>query len=108
MEITRVEHIMNSDPAHARAPYDKKYELELAAAVGLKTEVTRVTADQLRDADEAFLTFTAGGVMPVSLVDGTPLGGRNNPGPLATQLHNLYWQKRWTGWLGTAIDYESP
>lgn len=80
--------------------------LELAAEVGLKTSVTRVTADQLRDADEAFLTSTAGGIMPVSLVDGQPLGGRNSPGPLTTQLHNLYWQKRWDGWLGTPVEYE--
>lgn len=64
--------------------------LKLAEEVGLKTEVTMVTADQLRDADAAFLTSAAGGIMPVSLVDGTPLGGRNSPGPLAAQLHNLY------------------
>lgn len=32
MEITRVEHIMNSDPAHA--PYDKKYELGSGFAQG--------------------------------------------------------------------------
>jgi branched-chain amino acid aminotransferase len=84
----------------------RKTMLELAAEVGLKTDVTRVSADQLRDADEAFLTSTAGGVMPVSLVDGTALGGRNSPGPRTTELHNLYWQKRWNGWLGTPVEFQ--
>jgi branched-chain amino acid aminotransferase len=85
----------------------RKTVLELAADVGLKTDVTRVSADQLRDADEAFLTSTAGGVMPVSLVDGNALGGRNSPGPMTTQLHNIYWQKRWDGWLGTPVEFET-
>jgi branched-chain amino acid aminotransferase len=80
--------------------------LELASEVGLKTAVTRVSAEQLRDADEAFVTSTAGGIMPVSLVDGIPMGGRNSPGPLTTELHNLYWQKRWQGWLGTPVQYD--
>jgi len=80
--------------------------LELAGEVGLKTAVTRVSADQLRDADEAFITSTAGGIMPVSLVDGIPMGGRNSPGPLTTEQHNLYWQKRWQGWLGTPVQYD--
>ena len=26
-------------------------------------------------------------------------------GELTTRLHNLYWEKRWNGWLGTPVDY---
>ncbi|NKC02176.1 MAG: branched-chain amino acid--2-keto-4-methylthiobutyrate aminotransferase [Pseudomonadales bacterium] len=81
---------------------------ELAEELGLRLEVTKVPSEELLEADEAFLTSTAGGVMPVSFVDGRSLGGQNGPGELTTQLHNLYWEKRWNGWLGEAIDYETP
>jgi branched-chain amino acid aminotransferase len=63
------------------------------------------TADALREADEAFLTSTAGGIMPVNSVDGHILGGADGPGALTTKLHNLYWSKRWSGWLGTQVNY---
>ena len=28
--------------------------------------------------------------------------------PFATELHNLYWHKRWDGWLGEPIEYDIP
>lgn len=79
---------------------------DLAAEVGVPTAATTVTVDELLEADEVFLTSTAGGVMPVALVNDRALGGRNGPGPLTTELHNLYWKKRWSGWLGDPINYE--
>jgi branched-chain amino acid aminotransferase len=79
--------------------------LELAAALDLAVHVGALHVDRLRDADEAFITSSAGGIMPVSRVDGVALGAQVGPGKLTTRLHNLYWQKRWEGWLGTAIDY---
>jgi len=67
-----------------------------------------VKAQELIDADEAFLTSTAGGIMPAARVNDRPLGGRNGPGEITTALHNLYWEKRWDGWLGDKIDYATP
>jgi branched-chain amino acid aminotransferase len=78
---------------------------DLAEELGVPWEATTLTAEELKDADEAFLTSTAGGIMPASHVNGQPLGGKNGPGDLSTQLHNLYWEKRWDGWLGEAIAY---
>jgi len=78
---------------------------ELAEEMGLELEITRLPASALVEADEAFLTSTAGGIMPIAFVNEQALGGRNGPGELTTQLHNLYWQKRWNGWLGETIDY---
>ncbi len=78
---------------------------ELAGEIGLPVDVTTVTAEELVGAEEAFLTSTAGGIMPVAIVNDQPLGGRNGPGDITTRLHNLYWEKRWNGWLGDAIDY---
>ncbi|MBA1203326.1 branched-chain amino acid--2-keto-4-methylthiobutyrate aminotransferase [Pseudomonas capeferrum] len=86
----------------------RKTTLELAAQLGLPLHVERVHVEQLLNADEAFLTSTAGGIMPVNSVDDRVLGGKPGPGALTTQLHNQYWTQRWDGWLGTAVDYSSP
>lgn len=82
----------------------RKTVLDLAAELGIPNHRGDVSADFLRNADEAFLTSTAGGIMPIRSVDGVPLSadGRN---PITVQLHNLYWNKRWDGWFGTKVDY---
>ena len=79
--------------------------LDLAEMLGITTHIEKVHADQLLDADEAFMTSSAGGILPINSVDDVVLGGSAGPGELTTQLHNMHWEKRWSGWLGTAIDY---
>jgi branched-chain amino acid aminotransferase len=77
--------------------------LELAGEAGLAARETDLGPEALRQADEAFLSSTAGGIMPVTRVDGRPLGpGR--PGPVTRRLRTLYWEKRERGWLGTRVD----
>ena len=78
---------------------------DLAEELGIPWEATVLSAEDLKQADEAFITSTAGGIMPASQVNGEALGGRNGPGEMTTRLHNLYWKKRWDGWLGAAVDY---
>jgi len=34
------------------------------------------------------------------------VGGRDGPGEVSTRLHNLYWEKRWSGWHATPVRYE--
>ena len=63
----------------------------------------QVTTADLEAADEDFLTSSAGGIIPVSAVDGKQLSA--GVGPVTTRLHNLYWELRWQGWHGTAVDY---
>lgn len=77
--------------------------LELAAELGIVAREAELPADALRGADEAFLSTTAGGIMPVARVDGVPLGpGR--PGPISQRLRALYWQRREEGWRGTRVE----
>lgn len=77
--------------------------LELAVELGIAAHEADLPAEALRQADEAFLSSTAGGVMPVARVDGVPLGpGR--PGPLTERLRALYWQRREEGWRGTRVE----
>jgi branched-subunit amino acid aminotransferase/4-amino-4-deoxychorismate lyase len=77
--------------------------LELAAEVGAPVEEADLRPDDLRGADEAFLSSTAGGVMPVARVDGVPLRADGGPGPLSRRLRELYWSKREAGWYATPV-----
>jgi D-alanine transaminase len=58
---------------------------ELAARVGLRSESGRVTEADLRSADEIWLAFATRGVLPVTTLDGTAVGG-GKPGPLFKRM----------------------
>jgi len=79
---------------------------ELCGEMGLGYEARAVRPDELRDADEVFIATTAGGIMPVSRVDGRILGN-DRPGPLTLRLHDLFWSRRAEGWHATPIDYDA-
>jgi len=79
---------------------------DLCSELGLTGKATRIRADELRSAEEVFMTTTAGSVMPVRSVDGELIGDRDGPGEISIRLHNLYWEKRWSGWDATPVRYE--
>ena len=79
---------------------------DLCDELGLPAKATQIRADELRSAQEVFMTTTAGSVMPVRSVDGELIGGRDAPGDVSIRLHNLYWEKRWAGWDATPVRYE--
>lgn len=64
--------------------------LELARRRGLPTQVSMFGAERLQAADELFITSTAGGVMPVTRLDGVALGD-GHPGPVTRMLREAYW-----------------
>lgn len=64
--------------------------LELAAADGIDARVTMFGPEVLLEADEIFATSTAGGVMPVTVLDGRPVGD-GRPGETSLRLRQLYW-----------------
>lgn len=76
--------------------------IELAPELQLTVAERALPADELRRADEVFITSTAGGVMPVTRVDGALVGG-GTPGPVTRALHDLYWQRHAEGWHATPV-----
>ncbi len=76
--------------------------LDIAAESGLPAVLGDFAAQELRDADEAFITSTAGGIMPVVRADDRPLGA-GVPGPLSQRLREEYWRRREAGWMGTPV-----
>ena len=71
----------------------RRTAIELAAAANLVVEQRLLSVDELRRADEIFLSSTGGGVIPVSRLDGVPVGGRRAGefGPVSAQLQAAYW-----------------
>jgi branched-chain amino acid aminotransferase len=79
--------------------------VELAAEHGLPLEQRAVPAEEVRRADEVFLTSTAGGIMPVTKVDGEPVGS-GEPGPVTLRLRETYWDLHEDPRYATAIQYD--
>jgi branched-chain amino acid aminotransferase len=69
----------------------RKTIIELAAEHGIRLAARPVPSDELRQADEVFLSSTAGGIIPVTMVDGEAVGN-GKPGPLTRQLREAYWE----------------
>jgi branched-chain amino acid aminotransferase len=65
--------------------------IELANEHGLPIEERPVPAASLRRADEAFLSSTAGGIIPITKVDGEVLG-KGEPGLITLRLRDAYWK----------------
>jgi D-alanine transaminase len=62
---------------------------ELAARAGLGVEGNRITEAQLRAADEIWLAFATRGVLPVTTLDGVPVG-TGKPGPLFKKMSSAF------------------
>lgn len=67
--------------------------IELARQAGIEVQVREVGVDELRVADEVFLSSTGGGCIPIASVDGVRVGGRPKGefGPVSAQLQAAYW-----------------
>lgn len=70
--------------------------IRLARDLQIPVEARTIPADEFRAADEAFITSTAGGIMPIGRIDGRPVGPEARggaPGPITRRLRDLYWEK---------------
>jgi branched-chain amino acid aminotransferase len=58
-------------------------------------------------ASEVLVTSTAGGIMPVTVIDGQPVG-TGAPGPLTRQLRDRYWASHEDPRYLTPVRYDEP
>jgi branched-chain amino acid aminotransferase len=65
--------------------------IEMAQQLGIEVELRALPADELRRAQEAFLSSSGGGVLPVTRVDGRPIGD-GQVGATTRRLVETYWQ----------------
>jgi branched-chain amino acid aminotransferase len=64
--------------------------IEMARSLGIAVELRALSAGELRSAQEAFLSSSGGGVLPVTRVDGRAIGA-GAPGPITSRLVETYW-----------------
>jgi branched-chain amino acid aminotransferase len=64
--------------------------IELATGYGYQVIQDYLSADKARSADEMFVTSTAGGVIPITKIDGRKISS-GTPGPVTQKLQAGYW-----------------
>jgi branched-chain amino acid aminotransferase len=78
--------------------------IEMARSLGLPVELRALPADELRGAQEAFVSTSGGGVLPVTRVDRQTIGD-GMPGPVTRQLVQTYWDWHADAAYSLPIDY---
>lgn len=79
--------------------------IEIADEAGEPVEQGRLTDDDLHRAAEVLVTSTAGGIMPVTVVDRKPVG-TGLPGPLTARLQDEYWRRHEDPRFSTPVRYD--
>ncbi|MDD2924473.1 aminotransferase class IV [Rhodoferax sp.] len=78
--------------------------IEIAQSRGMTPQLRPLPADELRHADEVFITTSGGGILPVTRVDQCQIGD-GRPGPITRQLIQTYWDWHQNPAYSLAIDY---
>lgn len=78
--------------------------IEMAQSLGLQLQLRALPADELRAADEVFLSTSGGGVLPVTMVDQRVIGD-GTVGAITRQLVQTYWAWHKDPAYSLAIDY---
>ena len=80
--------------------------IELAEREGIPVERVKLSEEEFRGGEELFATTTAGGVMPITSLDGEPVGD-GSVGPVTRRLRDLYWEAHSDPRYITPVDYGS-
>ena len=70
----------------------RRSALDICNDLGIATQVAPLPAAVLSEAAEIFVTSTAGGIMPVTRLDGLAVGD-GAPGPVTRRLNQIYWER---------------
>jgi branched-chain amino acid aminotransferase len=83
----------------------RRSALEIARELNFDVVERPISRDEPLNADEVFATSTAGGIMPITKLNGRDVGS-GSMGPMTRQIHDAYWAKHlddnrcstFTGW----------
>lgn len=78
--------------------------LDLVQEQGIPAKQTMFNTAVVEQSAEIFITSTAGGVIPVTTVNGKPVGD-GKPGKITTLIQNRYWEAHDEKPWATAVDY---
>ncbi|TIT37242.1 MAG: branched-chain amino acid transferase [Mesorhizobium sp.] len=103
--VFRVKDGRLSTPAIGVLPgITRRTVFDLCSEAGLSATAMDVSVAMLRGADEVFITSTAGGIMPVTEIDGAEIAD-GKVGPITSRLMALYWQKHDDPAWSTPVNY---
>jgi branched-chain amino acid aminotransferase len=82
----------------------RRTTIEIAPECGYEVELRNLPAEEALAADEVFITTTAGGLIPITKIDGQAIGA-GTPGPVTQKLQNRYWEVHADPQYTLEIDY---
>ncbi|MCL6284186.1 aminotransferase class IV [Ruegeria sp. 2012CJ41-6] len=85
----------------------RKTVLEISDRLGFAWTLDDVPVELAYTCDECFFVTTAGGVMPVTRIDGNPVGN-GEAGTVTKALWKGYWDTHYDPELSFAIEYRRP
>ena len=85
----------------------RRVALEIAAEMGIPTVVGSVPVELAEQAEEIFVTSTAGGVIAAATLDGRPIGA-GKEGPTTRQIRDRYWEMHYEPDQIEQVDYDVP
>ncbi|KAJ5112790.1 D-aminoacid aminotransferase-like PLP-dependent enzyme [Penicillium argentinense] len=83
----------------------RKSVIDVARSNGLEIRVEPVPVQKAYDADEIFMCTTAGGIMPITSLDGKPVNG-GQLGPITKEIWDGYWAIHYDDLYSFEIDYK--
>jgi branched-chain amino acid aminotransferase len=83
----------------------RRTAIEIAGAAGFAVHETPLARQTLLQADEVFLTSSGGGILPVTRLDGRPVGS-GSVGPVTRRFSDTYWAWHRLPLYTTPIDYD--
>ena len=82
----------------------RRTAIELAPECGYEVVQRNLPADEVLAADEVFITSTAGGIIPITKIDGQAIG-TGAPGQVTQELQKRYWEVHADPRYTLKIDY---
>ena len=82
----------------------RRTTIEIAPQCGYEIVTGTLPAEEALAADEVFVTTTAGGLIPITKIDGQAIGA-GAPGPVTRKLQNRYWKTHDDPRYTLKIDY---
>ena len=77
--------------------------INLAKELDLSINIKSISIEKLKSSDELFATSTAGGIMPITKINGKPVGS-GVPGKITRELHKTYWDKHFNPDWSLSVD----
>ena len=78
--------------------------MDVAKEMRVDVMVEYVPVEMCYQCDELFMCTTAGGIMPITTLDGQPING-GKLGPITKDIWDRYWKMHYDDEKSFAIDY---